>query len=371
MEIDEAALSLIESIYEAAADASRWGNVLAAMQPVFGTAAVLFWRRAPSANDGGLLCAVGVPEPESEGLARTRPFDRLRCEEARLLPGDVEEFEALVPFGDALLSEFADTWRERHDLAHGLAVAVLRDVDHLSTLELVRARGSAPFGAEECDTARLLVPHLARAVLMERARGIAHVRSQAAAALGDRLPVGVLLVGANGEVVDSNRRARSLLDRRDGLSIDSGLLRARQPADTSRLHRCIRAVAADEDPRSVTIEPSSERPIVAHVAPIPSEDPDACAPAEHVLVYLADSGQPVRASADALRKIYGLTPKEAEVTTLLGVGYSHLDVADELGVSICAVRYHLKSIYTKTGTQRQSELVHRLLTNIADVFTQA
>ena len=54
---------------------------------------------------------------------------------------------------------------------------------------------------------------------------------------------------------------------------------------------------------------------------------------------------------------YGLTNREAEVLGLIAEQPTLEAVGHTLGISREAVRFHLKSIFLKTNTHRQSELV--------------
>ena len=64
-----------------------------------------------------------------------------------------------------------------------------------------------------------------------------------------------------------------------------------------------------------------------------------------------------------LVKLFGLTRVEAEIALLLGQGMSLHEIATHRAVSYETARAHLKSIYRKTDTNRQSEL-SLLLSNI-------
>lgn len=57
---------------------------------------------------------------------------------------------------------------------------------------------------------------------------------------------------------------------------------------------------------------------------------------------------------------WALTPTEARVTLLLASGLVPKEIAATLGRSVATVRVHLKSVYAKTGTFGQRELVDRV-----------
>ena len=54
---------------------------------------------------------------------------------------------------------------------------------------------------------------------------------------------------------------------------------------------------------------------------------------------------------------YALTPKETCVAERLACGRALAEIADELGRSVETVRCHLKSLFQKTATHSQTELV--------------
>jgi DNA-binding CsgD family transcriptional regulator len=63
-----------------------------------------------------------------------------------------------------------------------------------------------------------------------------------------------------------------------------------------------------------------------------------------------------------LAEAWRLTPTEARVALCLGEGRSPTQVAQALEMAVGTVRVHLKSVYSKTDTSGQRELVSRLNT---------
>lgn len=72
-----------------------------------------------------------------------------------------------------------------------------------------------------------------------------------------------------------------------------------------------------------------------------------------------------------LQAAFGLTPSEAEVASALALGRSTGEIARSLGVQANTVLAHVKKVLTKTGTQRQAQLVSLLLRSVAMVSTPA
>lgn len=67
--------------------------------------------------------------------------------------------------------------------------------------------------------------------------------------------------------------------------------------------------------------------------------------------------RPGVAASDVLQRRYGLTKSEARLAEALPEGGTLLEVAGRLGVSYETARTQLRSVFVKTGVNRQSELV--------------
>lgn len=53
---------------------------------------------------------------------------------------------------------------------------------------------------------------------------------------------------------------------------------------------------------------------------------------------------------------YRIFEHAGEVLRLLAMGYANQEIADELDVSVNAVRFHLNNLHTKTGCSSRTEL---------------
>ena len=62
-------------------------------------------------------------------------------------------------------------------------------------------------------------------------------------------------------------------------------------------------------------------------------------------------------SIDLLRRHFGLTPAEARLALHLVAGETLRSAEAKLSITYETARTHLKSIFSKTGTRRQAELV--------------
>ena len=79
-----------------------------------------------------------------------------------------------------------------------------------------------------------------------------------------------------------------------------------------------------------------------------------------VMVLVVDPELTPAPPVEALRALYGLTQAEARLTCGLLKGERLEDYAERSGISMNTARTHLKSVFAKTDTNRQAELVRLL-----------
>jgi DNA-binding CsgD family transcriptional regulator len=102
---------------------------------------------------------------------------------------------------------------------------------------------------------------------------------------------------------------------------------------------------------------AGRRPLILHVVPIAQEATSG----PHTVAILVDLEAPPRPAADTLQKIFGLTPAEARLAIEIASGQSLDDFAAGHHVSVATPRKQLASVFAKTYTHRQAELVALLV----------
>jgi DNA-binding CsgD family transcriptional regulator len=112
--------------------------------------------------------------------------------------------------------------------------------------------------------------------------------------------------------------------------------------------------------RSIAVAGDSlQTPIVAHLLPLRRTACDIFSGAT-ALLYVTPIAQKQAPPPDLLEALFDLTPAEAGVASLLVEGKSVDEIAGARGVMGNTIRMQLKSIFAKTGTHRQAELVKLL-----------
>jgi len=195
--------------------------------------------------------------------------------------------------------------------------------------------------------------------------------ARAPALLLDWLRAAVVITSRDGRVSYANAAAEELLRRGDVVTTVGGRIAAACPMGSDKLRTALRA-AAQPGPRhagwgtSVALPRSSQcRPVLVTVLPLPRRVSDLPGDAGTVL-FIDDPERRLPDDGGWLREMFGLTCAEARVAARLADGLSLAEIADEAGVQVNSVRFHVKRVLQKTATRRQAELV-RLLRDTANV----
>ena len=78
-------------------------------------------------------------------------------------------------------------------------------------------------------------------------------------------------------------------------------------------------------------------------------------------MLVSDPETEIRTHLESLQQRFGLTPAEAAFALEIIKGDGRQAAADRLGITVGTARTHLSSIFDKTGSKRQAELVRLLL----------
>ncbi len=218
---------------------------------------------------------------------------------------------------------------------------------------------SAP-AADPAEVSALLAGHQERAQrLWDQIRENAGLRAAFEATL-DWLAFGLLVVDSEARVLAANRRARELLCLGDGIRESAGRIVGSRSEVTRQIRAGVEAAIASEEhaARLLVVERDAARALELFIDPLPDSAREGRV--RLATIGIGDPDAAVRIPPQWLRDLYGLTPRESEVASLLAEGRRLGDIAEALGISLNTVKVRLQAVFEKTGTHRQAELARRL-----------
>jgi DNA-binding CsgD family transcriptional regulator len=274
-------------------------------------------------------------------------------------------------------SEFYEQWMKPQGLAPvwpAILSIIAESGEMVAALTVLQREGDEPFSEAQIASADVLVPHLQRAFRMRMLLDAAHhARAPVADAL-DRLPLGMLVLDGDRQVLIENASAAQALALEDGIEIRATGLTAADARENARLQELIQAALESTSAQGLNgtsfmqvSRPSGRQSFSLMLSPLLSAPPGALSSKAVVACFISDPEAGHVPTIDALGQIYGLTPAEAEVVQLLVKGLSLDEVAADREISLNTVRSHLKHIFSKTGTSRQSELLSLVMTDVASI----
>ena len=296
----------------------------------------------------------------------------------------VRRGEELVPEAELRRSMIFNEMLEEQGMGRLCSVS-LSDGGELTlmqpVLSLFRPADRPPFSDETVRLLQGCAPHLQRAMRL-RVRLWARQDGREGDVLWsgrmiDRLPMGVALLDAAGRILCLNRAGQAMVDARDGLRLWQGRLQAEQGAEARRLAHALEAAvsagartAAARRGEAADLRvsrPSGRAPYLLTVLPL---SPEAAGPFGdagggggdgariRAAVYIVDPAAVAPGLGARLGGLFGLTPVEAALVADLLADLTPAEIGDRRGVAISTVRSQLRSIFAKTGTSRQSELMN-------------
>jgi DNA-binding CsgD family transcriptional regulator/PAS domain-containing protein len=280
--------------------------------------------------------------------------------------------DELVPESELLRTDFFRSWLEPCELRHWLGGTIAREREKLTYVALLRSPGAGAFARFDKLRLRRLLPHLETGLRLGAEPPLPGIGSSIAMDALEHLPFGVIGLDGEGKVRYASSRADEILKQNDGLLLRNGTLRATFNADGARLEELVASVLTGRG--SPTFNPSGVLAISrpsgarAYVLNVFGHAPDLSVggpPAAAAVVFIHDPEASAVMDGKMLRTLYELTPAEAKLACLLSFGRSVSSAASELGITMNTARTHLKRLYSKTGTSRQSELVHLLVGMLA------
>lgn len=355
-------LNLIDGIYAAAADFSRWPSGLERIADAFGaqeaslaavTATQVPWLVAPR-TDPAFLATYG---------AYYHPLNRFWQHLSRLPPGTAAFDQMLLPKEELQGSEFYNDWSAPQGYLAVMGATLF--VEDGWRFEFT-VPGKRDFTPEHLRLHAALAPHLTRALQLNQRLARAEIAHAAPVEALNRLEQGVVLVDGQAQVLFVNRAAEGALDR-GGLRTRERVLRTDSADETSALHAliagCARAAPEDQGGYVAVARGPDRPPLSLLVVPLRHEPFLVPGPRPAAAIFIADpeaAGVPELAQ---LQDQFGLTRAEAALTLELVKGDGVQAAADRLGVLVATARTHLHRVLAKTGTRRQADLVRLVLSS--------
>lgn len=306
-------------------------------------------------------------DPRSPIVIASKPMTWTHCHEVL-----DEAFVANDPFYQEFLIP--------EGLRYMSACKVVDDENAIVIFSTLRSPEKGPLRADAIAFLNRLMPHLARVCRLSVKNFIYSTQALVGHALVNKLRQPVLLTTVKGDVVHVNYATKNLLDSTKEIAIQNGKLvlpvdyAAMFLRECEALEAALKVEGASSETnasqfKTLRIKISGQHAsqdeylyaFITMLVPQAMLGTFGLRPLVMVFFYHPDSAPVIDASL--LIAAFGLSPAECRIATMLADGYALKEIAGALSVQHDTIRKHLQSIYQKTATNRQPELI-RLLLNL-------
>jgi len=360
-DLAERAWKLLPPLLGAPGDDRAWLRFLEALcAELPGSACAAIATRGLRERPGAVLVA-GVKVGRSGALGDEEParqrllFDGLAAGSVFSIPVDAEFITSRQVFQRLLAPEGVEP-------GPGLGVVLERNTRRATAVLLVLPKrgGWQPLPDDRALLERI-APHLVQARRLHAQLSYSTHDTEALLAVFDRLVLGVILIDREGRVSYANRSAAELLGEEPGLTDPATLAKKTDPR-TDALGRFIGRERLTSHGALVFSHPKDDRPLQMFSTPLSWPVPEREARARFVrAVFIGDPSRTTGEPTEILRELYGLTQAESRLAILLATNHSLSEAASHLGIAVSTARTVLKTVFSKTGANRQAKLVRLLV----------
>ncbi|MDB5960695.1 MAG: helix-turn-helix transcriptional regulator [Massilia sp.] len=361
--------ALIGSIYDAVTAPTGFQECIDKLVDTFALKAAMLFTHNVLNGDSKGLWQRGIERRWLESYAIE--FGREDMLAGHMATSAIAKFYATnVHLAESVYSNtrFFRDWVVPQGVAYAAGAIVLKEGVWCTQVIMQRSRVQAPFSQTELDVFNRVIVHLQRAVQM-RQRFIELQVGQSVLTAGlDILAMPSIMFDESGCVAYQNQSAQAILEQRVWFWMDDRHFCTNNVALTKQLNLEVMAAVsasrgADSAAPGVVIVPRSGLPsLTLMITPV---RPAASGLRGAAILFIYDSRTIPKATAELVERLFSLTGAEAQLVVALCAGKTLEDAAADRDISIHTVRSQLKSIFNKTGTHRQVDLMALVLSSPA------
>jgi len=186
-----------------------------------------------------------------------------------------------------------------------------------------------------------------------------HNESDQLSEILDQLAFSMFVLDRDHFVIRHNRNAADLMKSKSVLKIEAGRLTTVRELDAQRFRQYLDRLFIPATQMSERLLSLQKRSSANHYQVCGNGLPGSENKhrVDAIVLTIIDPVQTTPVPAQVLRSLYALTRAESKLAEALINGYTLEQYAEESGTKMTTTRTHLRSIFQKTGTTRQTDLV--------------
>ncbi len=263
---------------------------------------------------------------------------------------------------------YNDLYR-KYDVFYCMGSNLINSNKMLARIGIHRPRSCGVYSQKEQQLLQQLMPHLIRSYQLQNQLMKLNQQRDSFVNAFYQAPQAQLLLNEFGQVVFVNKQAEKQLDQLSSILLKSKFLTLCSSSEQSNLNELIRSSIetatqyTGNSGGSLRVHDSQGRhQLNLIISPYALPEMEKIGLPEYIYasIFIHDIKGFCQLPSEILRSLYNITPAENRLAAMITDGQSLSEVAANLGLSIHTIRSQLKSLFNKTNTNKQTELVHLL-----------
>jgi DNA-binding CsgD family transcriptional regulator len=357
----------LDAIYDAATSFDRWPAALERIGEMFGASYVGLIDRNLNTMEGRAI-AIGIDlASQREYFDMWSTHDVLRQWTLAYRAGAVQTDRDILPRTELLRSDYYNGFMKPRDMHAVLRFTLAVEPGFRKIISMTRPISLGDYNTRDVARSELLMPHLLRAASVSRRLEESKLMLTSVSGVLERSATGVLLLDRDGRVVFANRAACAMARAPDGFVLQEGRIEVLHHECDASLQRLIAGATGRLDradaPRggAMRIPRKSGKPDYTVVAAPLARESSLLESGPVAFLLIGDAESASARPRSMLSELFGLSAAEVRLAERLMLGESPEEAAVSLDIKVSTARWHLASLYRKTGTRRQAQLVRLLM----------
>lgn len=255
------------------------------------------------------------------------------------------------------------------DILHGLA----KEIDRLDgdTVFFPKKNEQGEFQDKEKQAELALIdkilPYFKQAFELNKQYSTVLAKNEALNALLDTMPIGIILIDNNLNVLSFNHSAKTMLLDKDSIGIEQQKLTVANSRSSALIKQYISSPSENKELQKLLLS-SEKNNSVLSVLIAPYKNSNFQFDRRYYALFLKSTDLEIKLSYIALNKEFNISRAEGKLINALVNGKTIGDYARDSGLSENTLRTQLRSVFKKTNVNRLPQLVKLILTNPSYLF---
>ena len=363
---------LVEAVYKGPLESPPWKSFLALVKERLAASFTVLILRPAAPERPSVQVLAGPQTVEAVEAYNTRFFE---LDPFVGLPKD-RVLVAMELIGERqwLDGVFYREYLKPLDILHVIGADVVTSEGEHCGFRATRSHAQPGFDANDKALCQLVLPHLKQAVHLHSHLDLIESERRLFSGTIERLQVGTVTLDGKGGILSINEEAQAILAEKDGIRLVGGALQAEYKEENAKLQRLTAAALAGQAGQAPTVieaiaitRPSGRSKLSVLIRVVPEGEFSDGKSQPKVAIFLRNPESKAQGSLDIVRRLFDLTHAEASLALLLANGLTLDEAAEQLNIRRNTARAHLRSIFSKMGVTRQTELVRLVMNSVAQL----